>query len=55
LTQFDTINEEEKSKLRAEYLLTLTAPIVRKAFEKDSEKSAMHRATFAEFVERHIR
>jgi Initiator Replication protein len=50
LTRFDALSEEQKNKLRADYLSTLTASIVRKPFEKDGEKSAMHRVGFANFV-----
>jgi Initiator Replication protein len=52
LTRFDALPDEEKIKLRADYLATLTASIVRKPFEKDGEKSPMHRARFADFVEK---
>jgi Initiator Replication protein len=50
LTRFDALPDEEKTKLRADYLATLTASIVRKPFEKDGEKSPLHRVGFANFV-----
>jgi Initiator Replication protein len=50
LTRFDALPDEEKTKLRADYLVTLTASIVRKPFEKDGEKSPLHRVGFANFV-----
>jgi Initiator Replication protein len=51
LTRFDALPEEQKNELRANYLATLTASIVRKPFEKDGEKSPLHRVGFANFVE----
>jgi hypothetical protein len=50
LTRFDALPDEQKIKLRAGYLATLTASIVRKPFEKDGEKSPLHRVGFANFV-----
>jgi hypothetical protein len=50
--RFDAMSEETQEALRAEYLATLTPGMVRQQFEKEKEKSAMHRATFAKLIEK---
>jgi hypothetical protein len=50
LATFDALPEEKKKSIRAEFRATLTEGIVAKHFDKDGERSMMHRAKFMKFA-----
>lgn len=53
LAAFDSLPEERKTELRTAYAATL-ADITRKSFEKQAEKSPLHRMKFAKFAEQYL-